>query len=135
MLAPKRCENVEFDEVEKREIVGSTRLSLNERRRPTASASLGRVRISVCPILEGARRNVQVPRGVEERIRGNLSPLAASAVMPQACQPGRRLKVGVVRRAGGRSFIAATTSGILSPATRSGASSVVIQSSAGRDAR
>jgi hypothetical protein len=35
----------------------------------------------------------------------------------------------------GRSFIAATTSGILSPATRSGDSSVAIQSSAGRDAR
>ena len=35
----------------------------------------------------------------------------------------------------GRSFIAATTSGILSPATRSGASRVAIQSSAGRDAR
>src|SRR5687767_13959413 len=35
----------------------------------------------------------------------------------------------------GRSFIAATTSGILSAATRSGASSVATQSSAGRDAR
>ena len=35
----------------------------------------------------------------------------------------------------GRSFIAATTSGILSAAIRSGASSVAIQSSAGRDAR
>jgi hypothetical protein len=65
MLASQGGENVQFDQVEERKVMSDTRLRFNERRCAALTARLGCVRVSIRPIPDRPRWDVQVTGRIE----------------------------------------------------------------------